>query len=166
MFLHHITTVVITLASYSIDFTRVGAVVKVIMDPADVPLHAAKVRDEARDVGGGETLARVCVCVCNVAGRGQRLYAVVWPYRGVVRCYPLTTSPEPYSNSLFGYARHRPPPPGALLSPPPASPRSCACTRATRSWPTVSLRCSRLRSSPCASSCMGTNTEETITFVA
>jgi ceramide synthetase len=53
MFLHHITTVVITLASYSIDFTRVGAVVKVIMDPADVPLHAAKVRDEARDVGGG-----------------------------------------------------------------------------------------------------------------
>ena len=52
MFLHHITTVVITLASYNIDFTRVGAVVKVIMDPADVPLHAAKVRDEARDVGG------------------------------------------------------------------------------------------------------------------
>ena len=52
MFLHHITTVVITLASYNIDFTRVGAVVKVIMDPADVPLHAAKVRDKARDVGG------------------------------------------------------------------------------------------------------------------
>ena len=42
MLLHHVITVVITLCSYSIDFTRVGAIVKLLMDPADVPLHAAK----------------------------------------------------------------------------------------------------------------------------
>jgi hypothetical protein len=42
MLLHHIVTVTITLCSYNIDFTRVGAVVKLLMDPADVPLHAAK----------------------------------------------------------------------------------------------------------------------------
>ncbi len=42
MLLHHVVTVVITACSYNIDFTRVGAVVKVLMDPADVPLHLAK----------------------------------------------------------------------------------------------------------------------------
>ena len=42
MFVHHVVTVVITLVSYQIDFNRVGAVVKLLMDPADVPLHGAK----------------------------------------------------------------------------------------------------------------------------
>ena len=42
MFVHHVVTIVITLVSYQIDFNRVGAVVKLLMDPADVPLHGAK----------------------------------------------------------------------------------------------------------------------------
>ncbi|GMH91156.1 hypothetical protein TrVE_jg9668 [Triparma verrucosa] len=42
MLIHHIVTIVITLVSYHYDFTRVGAIVKLVMDPADVPLHLAK----------------------------------------------------------------------------------------------------------------------------
>ena len=42
MFVHHVVTVVITVLSYHTDFNRVGAIVKLVMDPADVPLHAAK----------------------------------------------------------------------------------------------------------------------------
>ncbi len=38
MFVHHIVTVVITLISYQTDFNRVGAIVKLLMDPADVPV--------------------------------------------------------------------------------------------------------------------------------
>jgi ceramide synthetase len=42
MLLHHLITVFIVLASYNIGFYRVGAVVQLLMDPADVFLHAAK----------------------------------------------------------------------------------------------------------------------------
>jgi len=42
MFVHHVVTIVITIISYATDFNRVGAVVKALLDPGDVPLHAAK----------------------------------------------------------------------------------------------------------------------------
>ena len=42
MFVHHIATILVTLVSYSLGFTRLGAMVKLVMDPADVPLHTAK----------------------------------------------------------------------------------------------------------------------------
>jgi ceramide synthetase len=42
MFVHHVVTIVITAISYLTDYNRVGAIVKVVMDPADVPLHGAK----------------------------------------------------------------------------------------------------------------------------
>ena len=42
MLVHHIATILVTLVSYSLGFTRLGAMVKLVMDPADVPLHTAK----------------------------------------------------------------------------------------------------------------------------
>ena len=42
MCVHHVATILVTLVSYSLGFTRVGAMVKLVMDPADVPLHTAK----------------------------------------------------------------------------------------------------------------------------
>lgn len=43
MAVHHLATVFLIFLSYLWNWTRVGAVVMVIMDPADVPLHLAKV---------------------------------------------------------------------------------------------------------------------------
>merc|ERR1719414_34099 len=39
---HHIVTVIVTFISYTHGWNRVGAVVMVVLDPADVPLHLAK----------------------------------------------------------------------------------------------------------------------------
>ena len=43
MVLHHATTVLVIVVSYSYGFTRVGGVIMVLFDPVDVPLHMAKV---------------------------------------------------------------------------------------------------------------------------
>jgi ceramide synthetase len=43
MFVHHVAAILVTFVSYQYDWTRVGAVVKLLMDPADVPLHTAKI---------------------------------------------------------------------------------------------------------------------------
>jgi ceramide synthetase len=42
MFLHHTFTVLVVIISYIFGWNRVGAVVMVLLDPADVPLHVAK----------------------------------------------------------------------------------------------------------------------------
>jgi len=42
MLLHHIVTVVVIYISYVYGWNRVGVVVMVLLDPADVPLHLAK----------------------------------------------------------------------------------------------------------------------------
>ena len=42
MFIHHVAAISVTVVSYQYDWTRVGAIVKLLMDPADVPLHVAK----------------------------------------------------------------------------------------------------------------------------
>lgn len=39
---HHCAAIAVTVVSYQNDFTRVGAMVKLVMDPADVLLHLAK----------------------------------------------------------------------------------------------------------------------------
>jgi len=42
MMLHHIATVIVVYVSYVYGWSRIGSVVMVLMDPADVPLHMAK----------------------------------------------------------------------------------------------------------------------------
>merc|ERR1711920_525987 len=42
MMVHHIVTVVLIYISYVQGFNRVGSVIMVLLDPADVPLHLAK----------------------------------------------------------------------------------------------------------------------------
>jgi len=43
MMVHHVVTVSVCSVSYVYGWTRVGAVVMVVFDPADVPLHSAKI---------------------------------------------------------------------------------------------------------------------------
>merc|ERR1719188_2728563 len=43
MLLHHTITVVVIPMSYFFNWYRVGTVVMVLLDPADVPLHLAKI---------------------------------------------------------------------------------------------------------------------------
>ena len=43
MQLHHLTTCALVALSYSWGWNRVGLVVMLVLDPADVPLHVAKV---------------------------------------------------------------------------------------------------------------------------
>ena len=75
MQLHHVVTVAVVAISYLHGWNRIGCVVMVLLDPADVPLHVAKmfkyVADarERRDRG----LARVCT-FC--ADRVFELFAV------------------------------------------------------------------------------------------
>lgn len=53
MQLHHVATIIVIWVSYAHGWTRVGAVIMVVLDPADVPLHVAKcfkyVGDARRD---------------------------------------------------------------------------------------------------------------------
>ncbi|GMI56520.1 hypothetical protein ScalyP_jg3658 [Parmales sp. scaly parma] len=42
MTIHHIATTIVTVIAYGTGHSRIGAIVKMIMDPADVPLHLAK----------------------------------------------------------------------------------------------------------------------------
>ena len=53
MQLHHITTVTLIGVSYAFGFNRIGAVVMVLLDPADVPLHIAKQFKYVGDARGG-----------------------------------------------------------------------------------------------------------------
>mmetsp|Transcript_40191 Transcript_40191/g.87839 ORF Transcript_40191/g.87839 Transcript_40191/m.87839 type:complete len:648 (-) Transcript_40191:99-2042(-) len=50
MLVHHALTVVIIYMSYTCCFTRVGVVVMLLLDPADVPLHLAKICKYVLDV--------------------------------------------------------------------------------------------------------------------
>jgi len=42
MTIHHCATILVTVVAYFTDHSRIGSMVKVTMDPADVPLHLAK----------------------------------------------------------------------------------------------------------------------------
>lgn len=42
MIVHHITTIALIGLSFSVGYIRVGAIIMLIFDPADVPLHTAK----------------------------------------------------------------------------------------------------------------------------
>lgn len=52
MLIHHVVTLLLTALSYTFGFYRVGAVIMVLMDPADVPLHIAKVCNYFAKAGG------------------------------------------------------------------------------------------------------------------
>lgn len=52
MLLHHIVTVLVSYISYVHGWNRVGVVVMALLDPADVPLHFAKLCKYTADAGG------------------------------------------------------------------------------------------------------------------
>eukprot|EP01065_Artemidia_motanka_P014191 TRINITY_DN1816_c0_g1_i1.p1 TRINITY_DN1816_c0_g1~~TRINITY_DN1816_c0_g1_i1.p1 ORF type:complete len:323 (+),score=103.81 TRINITY_DN1816_c0_g1_i1:117-1085(+) len=58
MFIHHWVTVVLVALSYVHGYYRVGAVVMVLLDPADVPLHVAKIHKYVADARRGTTSAK------------------------------------------------------------------------------------------------------------
>ena len=55
MQVHHVVTVSLIGVSYAFGWNRVGAVVMVLLDPADVPLHVAKQFKYVGDARGGAT---------------------------------------------------------------------------------------------------------------
>lgn len=52
MILHHVVTVAICLISYVYGWNRIGVVIMLLFDPADVPLHCAKLFKYASDASG------------------------------------------------------------------------------------------------------------------
>ena len=52
MQLHHFATIGVIWVSYIVGWTRVGAVIMLVLDPADVPLHAAKCAKYVGDARG------------------------------------------------------------------------------------------------------------------
>lgn len=54
MQLHHVATILVIVSSYSTGWTRVGAVIMLVLDPADVPLHAAKCAKYVGDARGNK----------------------------------------------------------------------------------------------------------------
>ncbi|KAH8083361.1 sphingosine N-acyltransferase [Aureococcus anophagefferens] len=74
MQLHHVVTVAVVAISYLHGWNRIGCVVMVLLDPADVPLHVAKMFKHAADAAEPRRgLARVCT-FC--ADRVFELFAV------------------------------------------------------------------------------------------
>merc|ERR1719362_2181978 len=85
MFLHHIVSVVVLYISYTYSFCRVGIVIMVILDPADVPLHLAKVCKYIGETSEGSCAKRCPWC----ANRLFEVFAVVFfchPARNVRLC--------------------------------------------------------------------------------
>ena len=54
MQLHHVATILVIVSSYTTGWTRVGAVIMLVLDPADVPLHAAKCAKYVGDARGNK----------------------------------------------------------------------------------------------------------------
>mmetsp|Transcript_26561 Transcript_26561/g.81677 ORF Transcript_26561/g.81677 Transcript_26561/m.81677 type:complete len:331 (+) Transcript_26561:952-1944(+) len=77
MQLHHVVTVAVVAISYLYGWNRIGCVVMLLLDPADVPLHAAKMCKYVADARGSRqpTLAKRCT-FC--ADRVFELFAVVF----------------------------------------------------------------------------------------
>eukprot|EP01060_Flectonema_neradi_P008502 TRINITY_DN16077_c0_g1_i2.p1 TRINITY_DN16077_c0_g1~~TRINITY_DN16077_c0_g1_i2.p1 ORF type:complete len:180 (+),score=33.77 TRINITY_DN16077_c0_g1_i2:91-630(+) len=56
--IHHWVTVILVAASYQTDWLRTGVIVMLLLDPADVPLHTAKVFKYIGDSGAEGTLKK------------------------------------------------------------------------------------------------------------
>uniref|UniRef100_A0A7S0SY64 TLC domain-containing protein n=1 Tax=Mantoniella antarctica TaxID=81844 RepID=A0A7S0SY64_9CHLO len=65
MQVHHVVTVALITVSYIYGWNRVGSVVMVLLDPADVPLHAAKMCKYIADARGGR-VGKACQTAADV----------------------------------------------------------------------------------------------------
>lgn len=72
MQIHHVVTVAVVFISYAYGWNRVGAVVMLLLDPADVPLHAAKM---VKYVGEARGNNKTCAFL---ADRLFELFAVMF----------------------------------------------------------------------------------------
>ena len=68
---HHVATLIVTIIAYMSDHSRIGSMVKLTMDPADVPLHLAK----AFNYGGKERKSKT---LQFLADRSFELFAVMF----------------------------------------------------------------------------------------
>ena len=90
MAIHHIVTVWLIGVSYAYGWNRVGSVVMVLLDPADVPLHIAKQFKYIGDVRDGflktfcQTAADIFFCCFHAT---LRLHA---PWAISLRCLDCT----------------------------------------------------------------------------
>eukprot|EP00403_Amphidinium_massartii_P014495 CAMPEP_0178426556 /NCGR_PEP_ID=MMETSP0689_2-20121128/29294_1 /TAXON_ID=160604 /ORGANISM="Amphidinium massartii, Strain CS-259" /LENGTH=344 /DNA_ID=CAMNT_0020048243 /DNA_START=59 /DNA_END=1093 /DNA_ORIENTATION=- len=84
MQVHHWVTVILVLLSYVYGWIRVGTIVMVLLDPADVPLHIAKMFKYGADAGGPRSAK-----FQFVADRLFEIFAVVFFISRLV-LYPYT----------------------------------------------------------------------------
>jgi len=75
MMLHHLVTIAVCVVSYAYGWNRVGVVVMVVFDPADVPLHVAKICKYTAESCGNQKWA---VFWQFVADRCFEVFAVVF----------------------------------------------------------------------------------------
>jgi len=77
MQIHHFVTIAVVLISYLYGWNRIGAVVMLLLDPADVPLHLAKIQ---KYIGEANAKARPRLAhICEFgADRTFELFAVVF----------------------------------------------------------------------------------------
>lgn len=77
MVLHHVVTVAVVAISYLYGWNRIGAVVMLLLDPADVPLHVAKMFKYVSEARGRKrpVLAKRCAFA---ADRFFELFAVLF----------------------------------------------------------------------------------------
>merc|ERR1712100_112550 len=76
MLLHHFSTVFLIGISYAYGFTRVGGIIMLLLDPADVPLHVAKLfkyrRSSKRASSSAKRSARGSSRICSRCVLGLR----------------------------------------------------------------------------------------------
>ena len=77
MQLHHIVTVAVVCISYNYGWNRIGCVVMFLLDPADVPLHLAKMCKYVADARASRQKALAAKCTF-LADRAFELFAVVF----------------------------------------------------------------------------------------
>ena len=86
MQIHHWVTVVLVGLSYQYDWLRTGLIVMFLLDPADVPLHIAKLFKYVSDSGApksskrtiNQTIADICFAIFAIVFFGTRI--VMMPY--------------------------------------------------------------------------------------
>lgn len=84
MLLHHAVTVAVVAISYLYGWNRVGCVVMLLLDPADVPLHLAKIFKYVSDASRDKQLSKRCTFA---ADRAFELFALVFLVTRIVM-YP------------------------------------------------------------------------------
>jgi hypothetical protein len=84
MFVHHVSTCFLVWTCYFKPYVRIGAVIMVLLDPADVPLHVAKLLKYMSSDSKGKTIN---IPTNNVCDASFGIFAITFALMRIV-CYP------------------------------------------------------------------------------